>query len=62
MWAVHAPDDDTVPFAQATTYVDAATAAGAEATLVEVSGGHFGMVDPGSEAWAACVAILDSLG
>ena len=62
VWAVHAPDDDTVPFAQATTYVDAATAAGAEATLVEVTGGHFGVVDPGSEAWAACVDVLDSLG
>ena len=61
VWAVHAPDDDTVPFAQATTYVDAATAAGAEATLVEVAGGHFGVVDPGSEAWAACLRILDSI-
>ncbi len=61
LWAVHAPDDDTVPFAQATTYVDAATAAGAEAALVEVTGGHFGVVDPDSEAWAACVSILDSL-
>jgi acetyl esterase/lipase len=61
LWAVHARDDDTVPFAQATTYVDAATAAGAEATLVEVAGGHFGVVDTGSEAWAACVEVLDSI-
>jgi acetyl esterase/lipase len=61
LWAVHARDDDTVPFAQATTYVDAATAAGAEATLVEVTGGHFGVVDTGSEAWAACVEVLDSI-
>ena len=36
VWAVHATDDDIVPFAQATAYVDAATAAGGEATLVEV--------------------------
>jgi acetyl esterase/lipase len=61
MWAVHARDDDTVPFEQATTYVDAATAVGAEATLVEVTGGHFGVIDPGSEAWAACVEVLDSI-
>ena len=61
VWAVHARDDDTVPFAQATTYVDAATAAGAEATLVEVTGGHFGVIDTGSEAWAACVEVLDSI-
>ena len=61
MWAVHATDDDIVPFAQATTYVDAATAAGAEATLVEVAGGHFGVIDPTSDAWAACVEVLDSI-
>jgi acetyl esterase/lipase len=61
MWAVHATDDDTVPFAQATTYVDAATAAGADATLVEVTGGHFGVIDPSSDAWAACVKVLDSI-
>ena len=62
MWAVHATDDDIVPFVQATTYVDAATAAGAEATLVEVAGGHFGLIDPTSDAWAACVKVLDSIG
>ena len=61
MWAVHAPDDDTVPFSQATTYVDAATAAGADAILVEVTGGHFGVIEPTSEAWVACVEVLDSL-
>jgi acetyl esterase/lipase len=62
VWAVHARDDDVVPFEQATTYVDAATAAGAEATLVEVPGGHFGVIDPTSEAWGACVQVLDSIG
>jgi acetyl esterase/lipase len=61
VWAVHATDDDIVPFAQATTYVDAATAAGGAATLVEVAGGHFGVVDTSSEAWAACVEVLDSI-
>ena len=61
VWAVHARDDDVVPFRQARTYVRTATAAGAEATLVEVSGGHFGVIDPESEAWAACVEVLDSI-
>ena len=61
MWAVHATDDDIVPFAQATAYVDAATAAGAEATLVEVTGGHFEVIDPTSDAWAACVKVLDQI-
>ena len=42
--------------------LDAATAAGAEATLVEVPGGHFGVIDPTSQAWAACVEVLDSIG
>nr|WP_300047524.1 alpha/beta hydrolase [uncultured Nocardioides sp.] len=59
---VHARDDDTVPFSQAETYVDAATAAGAEATLVEVTGGHFDVIDTDSDAWAACVEVLDSIG
>ena len=61
LWAVHAPDDDTVPFEQATSYVDAANAAGADATLVEVTGGHFAVIDPASEAWAATVEVLDSI-
>ena len=62
VWAVHARDDDTVPFSQAEAYVDAATAAGAEATLVEVTGGHFEVIDTDSDAWAACVEVLDSIG
>jgi pimeloyl-ACP methyl ester carboxylesterase len=61
VWAVHARDDDTVPFRQAEAYVDAATAAGAQATLVEVTGGHFEVIEPGSDAWAACVEVLDSV-
>ena len=62
VWAVHARDDDTVPFAQSSAYVDAATAAGADATLVEVTGGHFGVIDPASPAWASVVEVLDGIG
>jgi acetyl esterase/lipase len=61
VWAVHARDDDTVPFEQAETYVAAATRAGATARLVEVTGGHFEVVDPASDAWAACVEVLDGI-
>lgn len=49
---VHARDDDTVPFAQSQEYVAAAGAAGAVAELVEVPGGHFGVIEVGSPAWA----------
>lgn len=61
VWAVHARDDETVPFSQAADYVAAATRAGAEATLVEVTGGHFGVVDTTSDAWARCVEVLDAV-
>lgn len=61
MWAVHATDDDIVPFAQATAYVDAATAAGGAATLVEVTGGHFGVTHPTSDAWTACLEVLNGI-
>ena len=62
VWAVHARDDDTVPFSQAEDYVTAARQAGGEAFLVEVAGGHFGVIDPASDAWAAVVEVLDSIG
>ena len=62
VWAVHARDDDVVPIGQSEGYVAAATAAGAEATLVEVTGGHFGVIDTESSAWSAIVGVLDSIG
>ena len=61
LWAVHAGDDDVVPFEQSVHYVEAASAAGAEATLVHVTGGHFGVIDTSSDAWAAIVRVLDSI-
>ena len=61
VWCVHARDDDTVPFEQASAYVARARATGAAAELVEVPGGHFGVIEPGSPAWAAVEAILDEL-
>ena len=58
---VHAPDDDTVPFSQSADYVQAARAAGAEANLVEVRGGHFDVIDRSTAAWQAAVDLLPAL-
>lgn len=59
---VHAPDDPLVPIAQSINYVKAATAAGADATLTRVTGGHFDLIDPRADAWASCVSALNSIG
>lgn len=60
-WMVHAADDPVVPVGQSQDYVTAARGAGAEATLVEVEGGHFGVIEVGSPAWADIVAVLDAI-
>jgi acetyl esterase/lipase len=62
VWCVHARDDDTVPFSQSEDYVAAATAAGARAELVEVPGGHFGVIDDESEAWRRILGVMDGIG
>ncbi len=61
VWCLHAADDDTVPIGQSRDYVAAARAAGGEATLVEVTGGHFDVVDPATDAWRRTVEVLDGL-
>jgi acetyl esterase/lipase len=58
---LHARDDDTVPFSQSVDYVRAAQAAGADASLIEVPGGHFGVIDTASPAWQAAVDLLPDL-
>lgn len=57
---VHAPDDDLVPISQSQDYVDRATAAGADATLTEVSGGHFAATEPGTPAASTLLDVLDA--
>lgn len=59
VWCVHGRDDDVVPISQSRSYV---AAAGDGATLVEVDGDHFVVIDPDSDAWARTLAILDPLG
>lgn len=61
VWCVHAPDDDVVPISQSRSYVDRARAAGASATLVEVSGGHFGVVEIDHPAWARVREVIDGI-
>ncbi|MFZ2502276.1 MAG: alpha/beta hydrolase [Nocardioides sp.] len=61
VWCVHAHDDDLVPFRQAEKYVERANTAGGRASLVEVEGGHFGVIDPESDAWATQLRLLDSI-
>lgn len=61
VWALHAPDDGEVPISQSVDYVQAATAAGARAELVEVTGGHFDLIDVDSSAWQAVIEILDDI-
>ena len=58
---VHAPADDVVPLGQSVEYVTAATAAGGTATLHEVAGDHFTLIDPTSTAWALVVDALSEL-
>lgn len=61
VWCVHGRDDTTVPLSQSAAYVDAARAAGGEATLVEVPGEHLDQIDTGTPAWARTLALLDDI-
>jgi acetyl esterase/lipase len=58
---VHGRDDDIVPVAQSESYVDAATRAGADATLTRVAGDHFTVIDARSEAWSTTLRLLADL-
>ena len=59
---VHGTADDDVPISQSEAYVAAATAAGADATLTRIDGGHhFVVVDTASDAWARTLDLLAAL-
>jgi len=58
---VHSRDDNTVPFAQSLDFVRAARAVGDDSSLVEVTGGHFGVIDPDSAAWHTIVDLFQEL-
>jgi acetyl esterase/lipase len=61
VWCVHAPDDDVVPISQSQGYVALATDAGGTAELVEVTGGHFGVIETAHPAWGRIRDLVDSL-
>ena len=50
-----------MPISQSQDYVQAATEAGATAELVEVTGGHFDLIDTGTDAWQAVVGLLETI-
>ena len=61
VWCLHAPDDAHVPISQSSGYVEAATEAGATAELVQVTGGHFDLIDTSTDAWQVGVGLLDTI-
>jgi acetyl esterase/lipase len=58
---VHGVADATVPLSQSVDYVERATAAGADAELIEVDGDHFVVIDTDGPAWARTLGILETL-
>jgi len=58
---VHARADDSVPFSQSSSYVDAATGAGGAAVLREVQGDHFTVIDTADASWALVRDALPDL-
>jgi acetyl esterase/lipase len=58
---LHSRADQDVPFVQSTSYVAAATAAGATAELRETEGDHFALIDPTAAPWRTVVAALPGL-
>lgn len=58
---LHSRADRNVPYSQSERYVAAATAAGGTASLTELSGDHFTLIDPAAPDWAAVIAALPGL-
>lgn len=58
---IHGTEDSTVPVSQSRAYVDAATAAGADASLAEVAADHLDLIEPTSPAWRRTLALLRDL-
>lgn len=58
---IHGRSDTTVPISQSESYVQAAKAAGDDATLTRISGDHFTVIDPRSASWKTTLGELDAL-
>ena len=61
VWCLHAPDDTSVPISQSRDYVEAATGAGASAELVEVTGGHFDLINTATQTWKTILDVLETI-
>ena len=58
---LHSRGDTNVPYSYSERYVAAAAAAGGTASLVELSGDHFTLIDPAAADWATALAALPGL-
>jgi acetyl esterase/lipase len=58
---LHSRGDRNVPYSFSERYVAAAAAAGGTASLTELSGDHFTLIDPAAADWAAVLAALPGL-
>ncbi len=58
---IHGRADGIVPPNQSSDYVRAATEAGADASMVEVDGDHFVVIDPDSQTWVRQLELLEEL-
>jgi acetyl esterase/lipase len=58
---LHSRGDANVPYSFSERYVATATAAGGRASLVELPGDHFTLIDPATADWAAALAALPEL-
>ncbi|HET9080338.1 MAG TPA: prolyl oligopeptidase family serine peptidase [Trebonia sp.] len=58
---LHSRGDENVPYSYSERYVAAATAAGGTASLTELSGDHFTLIDPAAPDWAVVIAALPGL-
>jgi acetyl esterase/lipase len=61
VFCLHSRGDQDVPYSYSERYVAAATAAGGTASLTELAGDHFSLIDPAAPDWAAAIAVLPGL-
>ena len=61
VFAVHTQEDDDVPLAMSTSYVDASQAGPVPAQLVLVPGDHFALIDTRAQAYFTCRELVRKL-
>jgi pimeloyl-ACP methyl ester carboxylesterase len=61
VYAVHAMEDEDVPLAMSTSYVEAGASTPVPAQLVTVPGDHFALIDPEAPAYVRCRELVQEL-